>query len=61
MRSLPLLFLSIVVAVITPARADTAAPAQFRVWVFSDAHVGSDQENGRDSLITAIQQSEGPP
>ena len=30
------------------------------MWVFSDAHVGSDQKNGRDSLATAIRQSEGP-
>jgi hypothetical protein len=35
-------------------------PRTFRVWVFSDAHVGSDQKNGRESLATAIRQSEGP-
>src|SRR6476620_7928262 len=38
----------------------SGAPRTFRVWVFSDAHVGTDKANGRDSLATAIQQSEGP-
>jgi hypothetical protein len=36
------------------------APKTFRVWVFSDAHVGSDQKKGRESLATALRQSEGP-
>ena len=35
------------------------APRTFRVWVFSDAHVGSDQNKGRESLATALRQSEG--
>jgi hypothetical protein len=35
------------------------APKTLRVWVFSDAHVGSDQNKGRESLATAIRQSEG--
>lgn len=35
-----------------------ASPRTFRVWVFSDAHVGTDKEYGRDSLATALQQSE---
>jgi hypothetical protein len=35
------------------------APKTFRVWLFSDAHVGSDQNNGRESLSTALRQSEG--
>ena len=35
------------------------APRTLRVWVFSDAHVGSDQNKGRESLATAIRQSEG--
>jgi hypothetical protein len=35
------------------------APKTFRVWVFSDAHVGSDQNKGRESLATALRQSEG--
>src|SRR5437016_14193320 len=34
-------------------------PKTFRVWVFSDAHVGSDQTKGRESLATALRQSEG--
>ena len=59
MRILRLLFLSIVVSLLAPVRAHGATPAKFRVWVFSDAHVGSDKANGRESLITAIQQSEG--
>jgi hypothetical protein len=37
------------------------SPAKFRVWVFSDAHVGRDKKNGqRDSLAEAIRQSELP-
>src|SRR5215831_8078370 len=36
------------------------APRRFRVWVFSDAHVGSDQKRGRESLSTALGQSESP-
>jgi len=40
------------------ASADTTAPRVFRVWVFSDAHVGTDKTHGRDSLATALQQSE---
>src|SRR5262245_65806791 len=30
----------------------------FRVWVFSDAHVGSDRQQGRESLAEALRQSE---
>jgi hypothetical protein len=41
------------------ARADTSPPRKFSVWVFADAHVGTDKANGRDSLATALQQSEG--
>jgi Calcineurin-like phosphoesterase len=33
-------------------------PKTFRVWVFADAHVGSDREAGRESLADAIRQSE---
>lgn len=34
---------------------------QFRIWVFSDAHVGRDKKYGpRDSLAEAISQSESP-
>ncbi len=35
------------------------APRTFRVWVFADAHVGSDLRKGRESLATALRQSEG--
>jgi len=44
-----------------------AAAAQFRVWVMSDPHVGTDIEYERESLADAIRQSEsggdlgGPP
>jgi hypothetical protein len=41
-----------------PATAD--APTSFRIWVFSDAHVGTDHPQGRDSLAEAIRQSESP-
>jgi hypothetical protein len=59
MQLLRLLFLSIAVFVLAPVHAGGKTPGQFRVWVFSDAHVGSDSANGRDSLATAIAQSEG--
>jgi hypothetical protein len=39
--------------------ADASQPNTFNVWVFADAHVGTDKTNGRDSLATALQQSEG--
>jgi len=38
--------------------ADERAPPTFRVWVFADAHVDTDLRNGRESLATAIRQSE---
>jgi len=34
------------------------SPRSFRVWVFSDAHVGSDRQHGRESLAEALRQSE---
>ncbi|HKE96620.1 MAG TPA: metallophosphoesterase [Povalibacter sp.] len=40
------------------ASAAPAATRAFHVWVFSDAHVGTDKEFGRDSLAAALQQSE---
>jgi hypothetical protein len=40
------------------ARAGTSSPRTFHVWVFADAHVGTDKAHGRDSLATALQQSE---
>jgi hypothetical protein len=33
----------------------------FRVWVFSDAHVGTDKKQGRESLADPLQQSESAP
>jgi predicted MPP superfamily phosphohydrolase len=42
----------------TEARSHPRAPRTFRVWVFSDAHVGTDQEAGRESLADALRQSE---
>jgi hypothetical protein len=35
-----------------------APPRTFRVWVFADAHVGTDKKSGRESLAEAIRQSE---
>src|SRR5262249_37934843 len=35
-------------------------PRTFRVWVFSDAHVGSGKKNGRESLAAALRESESP-
>ena len=35
-------------------------PRQFRVWAMSDAHVGTDLKQGRESLADALRQSEGP-
>lgn len=40
------------------ASADGVTPRVFRVWVFSDAQVGTDKVHQRDSLATALQQSE---
>src|SRR5262249_30898385 len=42
------------------SKAQAAQPQQFRVWVFSDAHVGRDLQygNGRESLADALRQSE---
>src|SRR5688500_6433715 len=59
MRTFQLLILSTVVFTLAPVQANGETPEQFRVWVFSDAHVGSDKANGRDSLLSAIEQSEG--
>lgn len=36
-----------------------AAGKPFRLWVFGDAHVGTDLKQGRESLAEAIRQSEG--
>jgi hypothetical protein len=41
-----------------PALLSGETPKTFRVWVFSDAHVGVEKKNGRESLAEAIRQSE---
>jgi hypothetical protein len=38
----------------------SAQSRTFRVWVFSDAHVGRDRSQGRESLAIPLGQSEGP-
>jgi hypothetical protein len=53
-------FLSASLAALAPASDD-----MLRLWAFSDAHVGTDRRNGRESLFEALTQSEqggsGPP
>lgn len=59
MRFLSLLLFSLIISAgAQQANAVDKAPATFRVWVFADAHVGSDKEGGRESLATALRQSE---
>jgi Calcineurin-like phosphoesterase len=58
MRTLRLLLLLIVVLLLGSVEPHGQTPKTFRVWVFADAHVGSDKKHGRDSLATALQQSE---
>ena len=52
----------ILIAALTYGLAHAAGPAQrtFKLWVFSDAHVGTDKQHGRESLATAIRQAESP-
>ena len=38
--------------------AEGRKPGAFRLWVCSDAHVGTDLKHGRRSLAEAIEQSE---
>ena len=59
MRTFPrLLFLLIVVLLLGSVKPYGQARRMFRVWIFADAHVGSDKKHGRDSLATALQHSE---
>ena len=59
MRVLPrLLFVCIASVAVGLAVAESAAPKSFRVWVFADAHVDTDRKHGRESLATALRQSE---
>lgn len=55
------LFWLIVVVLFGLARLHGEAAKTFRVWVFSDAHVGSDKQGGRESLAEALRQSETVP
>jgi Calcineurin-like phosphoesterase len=48
----------VAVALFALLKPQGESPKTFRVWVFSDAHVGSDKEHGRDSLAEALRQSE---
>src|SRR5215470_16566162 len=52
-----LVFLSLLV-ISTLGGPYSQTPKTLRLWVFSDAHVGSDQKRGRESLATALRQSE---
>src|SRR4051812_23675279 len=38
--------------------AESDSPRKFRIWVFADAHVGTDEKNGRESLAVALKESE---
>lgn len=59
MRALPrLLFVLIAALLFGLEVAKGEAPKAFRVWVFADAHVGTDKTHGRESLATALRQSE---
>src|SRR5882724_11403049 len=59
MHALPrLLFVLIAALAFGLDVAKGEAPKTFRVWVFSDAHVGTDRTHGRESLATALRQSE---
>jgi hypothetical protein len=54
-----ILFLSIFIVLSATVGANAEPPKTFRLWVFADAHVGSDLASGRESLATALRQSEG--
>lgn len=58
MRTVPRLLLLWVFVVLALVGLHGREPRTFRVWVFADAHVGSDQKKGRESLATALRQSE---
>ena len=59
MQVLPRLSLTLIaVFAFGLASAGNVAPGKFRVWVFADAHVGTDKTHGRESLATALRQSE---
>jgi hypothetical protein len=58
MRTVPRLICSMVLVVLALVILPGQTPRTLRVWVFSDAHVASDQRNGRESLAEALRQSE---
>ena len=47
-----------VFTVFAVVHVDGQTSRTFRVWVFANAHVGTDLEHGLESLATAIRQSE---
>jgi len=55
-RGMVVSFLLATFGALHPVGAQT--PKTFRVWVFADAHVGTDAAHGRESLAEAIRQSE---
>jgi len=52
------LFLLVVFAVLLLVSIHSEAPRKFQVWIFADAHVGTDKKQDRDSLAEALRQSE---
>lgn len=58
MRTLLRLFSGSILVAFAVSGAHGQAPKSFRVWVFADAHVGTDKKQGRESLAEAIRQSE---
>ena len=62
MRTLLRPLFSLIVLVILPlVNMQGGAPRTFRVWVFADAHVGTDKKEGRESLAEPLRQSESTP
>ena len=61
MPKLALVIALLVLAAIAPVSARGAEPRTLRVWVFADAHVGTDKAHGRESLAIALRQSESVP
>jgi hypothetical protein len=61
MRRFPQRFFSLTVILLAVVRLNSETPRTFRVWVFSDAHVGTDLRNSREGLATALSQSESAP
>jgi putative CocE/NonD family hydrolase len=59
MSSRLLLAVWLLAAYLNPVCGDDRAPAKFRVWATSCAHVPADIRRGRESMAKAIRQSEG--